>query len=123
MGRRTERVLRRTVRGVTRAVDTVTGDILDLDGSKQQAMIDEQRRQEEAALKRQQEAEDAAAKKAAEEKAYSDRVSTSKDKLNQESSLLTPDSTGVGLNDVKTEFQGKLSTKKEDDDLKKLLSR
>lgn len=134
-----ERAVRRTVGQVVRAADTVTGDILDLDGSKQQALIEEQRRQEEAAIKAAEEAaekarleaaqKEAAAKAEAEEKAkkqadYEAAVSKEKDKITaDQNEQLTEDTTGVGLGDVNVDWGvGGMATQGEDQ-LKKMLQK
>ena len=116
------RVVRRTVRGV----DTVTGDILDLDQSKQKDMIEAQRKAEEKAVRLAKEKE-AQAKKEADELAksqadYDQQVANTKDKIGNDDSL-TPDDTGVGLSGVNTDFStsSKLTNEEKDDDLKKLL--
>lgn len=115
MGRRISRVVRRAVRGVTRGLDAVTGDILDLDGSKQKEQIEAMRKAEEQA---QREAE---AKRRAEQK-YQQDVAGAKDKFMQDE-MISPDSTGVGLGDVQVDFTKKIGNTDDEDDLKKMLRR
>lgn len=115
MGRAVRRVVRRVLRSSVRAVDTVTGDILDLDQSKQQEQI---KKMQEAQEKAQQQAE--AQKKA--EKDYQTKVAAERDKLDKESSIAS-DNTGVGLSDVKIDFTKNLKSQDDEDDLKKLLQR
>lgn len=109
------RSVRRVFRGVARGVDAVTGDILDLDQSKLEDQIKAQQKAQEEAYQR---AEDA--KKAEEE--YQNQISAERDKLNQNESI-NADKTGVGLSDVKVDFTKQLNQEKDEDDLKKLLSR
>lgn len=109
------RAVRRVVRGVARGIDTVTGDILDLDQSKQEEQI---KKMQEAQEKAQREAE---AKKKAEED-YQAKVAAERDKLDKEAGLVADD-TGVGLSDVKVDFTKGTSNKKDEDDLKKILQR
>lgn len=112
MGRRVSRAIRRVV-GV---VDTVTGDILDLDASKQKEALEQQRKEQERI------AAEAEAQKKAEE-AYQNQVSAERDRINKENELLG-DRTGVGLGDVKVDFTQSVKPKSnEDDELKKLLKR
>lgn len=112
MGRRVNRIVRR----VTRAVDTVTGDILDLDGSQQKDALEQQRKEQERIM-----AEAEAQKKAEED--YQNQVSAERDKINKEGNLMD-DQTGVGLGDVKVDFTQSVKPKSnEDDELKKLLKR
>lgn len=120
MGRRVSRSISRVVRRVTgtavRAVDTVTGDILDLDQSKQKEALENMRKEQErqeAELERKEQAE----------KDYQAQVASEKDKIAQESSDISSDSTGVGLQDVKIDFSKSLSSKSDEDDLKKALQR
>ena len=115
MGRRIRRFVRRAIRGVTRGVDTITGDILDLDGSKQKEQIEAMRKAEEQV---QREAE---AKRKAEEQ-YQQDVANAKDKFIQGDGL-SADNTGVGLSDVKIDFTKKISNSDDEDDLKKMLRR
>lgn len=115
IGRRISRAVRRVVRGVTRGVDTVTGDILDLDGSKQKEQIEAMRKAEEQS---QREAE---SKKRAEEQ-YQQDVASAKDKLMNKDGL-TVDTSGVGLEDVKVDFTKKIHDTDDEDDLKKMLRR
>lgn len=111
MGRRVRRVVRR----ITRGVDSITGDILDLDGSKQKDQIEAMRKAEEQA---QREAE---AKRKAEEQ-YQQDVANAKDKFTQGDGL-SADNTGVGLSDVEVDFTKKISGSDDEDDLKKMLKR
>lgn len=115
MGRRVSRAVRRVVRGVSRAVDSVTGDILDLDGSKQKEQIEAMRKAEEEALRREQERIEA-------EKKYQQDVANSKDQINKGDGL-TEDKTGVGLTDVNIDFTKSLTDKTDEDRLKKMLRR
>lgn len=110
------RAVRRVIRGVTRAVDTVTGDILDLDQSKQKDALEKMRKEQE---RQQAEAE----RKAQAEKDYQNKVASEKDKLSQTEAGMTADTTGVGLQDVQIDFSKTLSQEQEDDDLKKVLRR
>lgn len=121
MGRRVRRVVRRVTRGarraireVTRGVDSITGDILDLDGSKQKEQIEAMRRAEEQA---QREAE---AKRRAEEQ-YQQDVANAKDKFVSGDGL-SIDTSGVGLEDS-VDFTKKISKSDDEDDLKKILRR
>lgn len=106
------RRVRRFVRGVTRAADFVTGDILDLDGSKQKEQIEAMRKAEEQA---QREAE---AKRRAEEQ-YQQDVANAKDKFVSGDGL-SIDTSGVGLED-NVDFTKKISKSDDEDDLKKML--
>lgn len=128
-----EDAVRGVFRGTVRGFDTVTGDILDLDQSKQKDMIEAQKKAEEEAERKRQEAErlakekEAQAKKEADELAkaqadYDQQVANTKDKIGNDDSL-TPDDTGVGLSGVNTDFStsSKLTNEEKDDDLKKLL--
>lgn len=119
MGRRARRFVRRisrgarsVVRGVTRATDFVTGDILDLDGSKQKEQIEAMKKAEEQA---QREAE---AKRRAEEQ-YQQDVANAKDKFVSGDGL-SIDTSGVGLED-NVDFTKKISKSDDEDDLKKML--
>lgn len=97
---------------VTKSLDTVTGDVLDLDKSKQRDMI---RKQREAAEKAERE------RKAREktEADYQRQIDEARTGISGEKIDLDP--TGVGIGDVKIDFSKK---KKDDtDDLKKLLAR
>lgn len=109
------RAVRRVVRGVVRGVDMVTGDILDLDQSKQEEQI---KKMQEAQERAQREAE---AKKKAEED-YQSKVAAERDKLDKEAGLVADD-TGVGLSDVKVDFTKGMGKRKDEDDLKKILQR
>ena len=111
IGRRVRGVVRR----ITRGVDSITGDILDLDGSKQKDQIEAMRKAEEQA---QREAE---AKRKAEEQ-YQQDVANAKDKFIQGDGL-SADNTGVGLSDVEVDFTKKISGSDDEDDLKKMLKR
>ncbi len=116
MGRRVSRAIRRAVGGVSRVVDSVTGDILDLDGSKQKDALEQQRREQERIM-----AEAEAQKKAEED--YQNKISAERDKVNK-GDILIEDQTGVGLGDVKVDFTQSVKPKSnEDDELKKLLKR
>lgn len=107
------RAVRRVVRGVTRTFDTVTGDILDLDQSKQKEQLEAMRKAEEEAIQREE------AKKQA-ERDYQKQVADAKDKLNTTDGLMEDD-TGVGLSDVKIDFTKNLTKKDDEDSLKKVL--
>ena len=109
------RAVRRVIRGVARGVDSITGDMLDLDQSKQQEQI---KKMQEAQEKAQREAE---AKKKAEED-YQAKISAERDKLDKETGLVS-DNTGVGLSDVKVDFTKSVKSKQDEDDLKKILQR
>ena len=121
-----EDAVRGVVRGTVRGFDTITGDILDLDQSKQKEMIEAQQKAEQEAVRLAKETE-AQAKKEADELAkaqadYDRQVANTKDKIGNDDSL-TPDDTGVGLSGVNTDFStsSKLTNEEKDDDLKKLL--
>lgn len=114
MGRRVSRFIRRVTRGVTRAVDTVTGDILDLDQSKQKEQIEAMRKAEEQAQR-----EDEAKRRAEEQ--YQQDVANAKDKFTQGEGLLV-DTSGVGLEDT-VDFTKKITRSDDEDDLKKMLKR
>ena len=121
-----EDAVRGVVRGTVRGFDTITGDILDLDQSKQKEMIEAQQKAEQEAVRLAKEKE-AQAKKEADELAkaqadYDRQVANTKDKIGNDDSL-TPDDTGVGLSGVNTDFStsSKLTNEEKDDDLKKLL--
>ena len=115
MGRRVSRVIRRVSRETLRGVDLLTGDILDLDGSKQKEQIEAIRKEEEKAEERAEE------KKKVENK-YQQNVANSKDKFMKEDGL-TEDNTGVGLSDVKIDFTKKINKPDDEDNLKKMLKR
>lgn len=107
------RAVRRVTRRITRAFDSVTGDILDLDGSKQKEQIEAMRKAEEEALRQEN------AKKQA-EKEYQQQVANAKDQINKQDSLME-DNTGVGLTDVNIDFTKSLTDKTDEDRLKKIL--
>lgn len=113
--RRYEKAVRGVVRGAVRNFDTMTGDILDLDQSKQKEMIKAQQKAEQEAVRLAKEKEKEAAD-------YAQQVANAKDKIGNDDSL-TPDDTGVGLSGVNTDFStsSKLTNEEKDDDLKKLL--
>lgn len=124
--RSVEKGVRGVVRGTVRGFDTITGDILDLDQSKQKEMIEAQQKAEQEAVRLAKEKE-AQAKKEADELAraqadYDQQLANTKDKIGNDDSL-TPDDTGVGLSGVNTDFStsSKLTNEEKDDDLKKLL--
>lgn len=119
--RSVEKGVRGVVRGTVRGFDTITGDILDLDQSKQKEMIEAQQKAEQEAVRLAKEKEAQAKKEADELAKYNQQVANAKDKIGNDDSL-TPDDTGVGLSGVNTDFStsSKL-TNEEDDDLKKLL--
>lgn len=110
--RRVTRTVRRVVRGAARGMDSITGDILDLDGSKQKEQIEAMRKAEEQA---QREAE---AKRRAEEQ-YQQDVANAKDKFVSGDGL-SIDTSGVGLED-NVDFTKKISKSDDEDDLKKML--
>lgn len=110
---RVGRAVRRAVRAVARGVDFVTGDILDLDASKQKEQIEAMQRAEEQA---QREAE---MKKKA-EKEYQQKVTSAKDKLNQQNAM-QQDTSGVGLEGLEVDFTKNLQDKDDEDNLRKLL--
>lgn len=112
MGRRVRRAIRRVVRRVTRVADSVTGDILDLDGSKQKEQIEAMRRAEEQA---QREAEN---KRRAEEQ-YQQNIANAKDKFISGNGIQV-DTSGVGLSDT-IDFTKKIKDNDDEDDLKKIL--
>ena len=109
------RAVRRAFRGIARGVDYITGDILDLDQSKQKEKIEAMQRAEEQA---QREAE---MKKKAEAD-YQQKVSEAKDKLNKMDDL-SQDKTGVGLENLEVDFTKKFKAKDEEDNLRKLLKK
>ena len=117
-----EKGVRGVVRGTVRGFDTITGDILDLDQSKQKEMIEAQQKAEQEALRLAKEKEAQAKKEAQDQADYAQQVANAKDKIGNDDSL-TPDDTGVGLSGVNTDFStsSKLTNEEEDDDLKKLL--
>lgn len=112
IGRRVRRFFRRATRTVSRGLDLVTGDILDLDGSKQKEQIEAMRKAEEQA---QREAE---SKRRAEEQ-YQQDVANAKDKFVSGDGL-SVDVSGVGLED-NVDFTKKISKSNDEDDLKKIL--
>ncbi len=107
------RAVRRTVGAITGGLDSITGDILDLDGSKQKKQIEEMRKREEEALRQEN------AKKQA-EKEYQQQVANAKDQINKQDGLME-DNTGVGLTDVNVDFTKSLTDKTDEDRLKKML--
>ena len=120
--RSVEKGVRGVVRGTVRGFDTITGDILDLDQSKQKEMIEAQQKAEQEALRLAKEREAQAKKEAKAQADYDQQVANAKDKIGNDDSL-TPDDTGVGLSGVSTDFStsSKLKNEEKDDDLKKLL--
>lgn len=112
MGRRVSRAVRRVVRRAVRAVDSVTGDVLDLDGSKQKDAIEAMRKAEEAQIEE-------ARKQQAQEEQYQQDVEGAKGDF-QGGSTMVEDTTGVGLGNVQADFSG---SKAEDDELKKVLKK
>ena len=109
------RAVRRAVRGVTRVIDTVTGDILDLDQSKQKDRIEAMQKAQEKAQK------DAEDKKRAEEE-YQKKVIEAKDQFNQIDKP-NPDFSGIGVSDVEVDFTKGLKPSDDEDSLKKLLKK
>ena len=91
------RAIRRFVRRVGHVVDSVTGDILDIDQSKQEAMI----KQQQEAEKRAMEAAEQAKKDAAQKQQYEQDVAAEKDKIASETGTqLVSDDTGAGLEEL-----------------------
>lgn len=99
---------------VTKGLDYATGDILDLDKSKQRDAIRKQREEE---LRRQNEI------KAAQEREESYQRSVSQARAGLDQNQIQSDSTGVGLGDVKIDFSKQLKKKEDEDDLKNLLGK
>lgn len=99
---------------VTKSFDTVTGDVLDLDKSKQRDMIRKQR--EEA-----QKQEDLRKKREQTEADYQRQVDEARTGIFD--SRIDADDTGVGVGDVRIDFSQRLKKKSDKDDLKSLLSK
>lgn len=110
------RAIRRFVRRVGHVVDSVTGDILDIDQSKQEAMIKQQQEAERKAM----EAAEQAKKDAAQKQQYEQDVAAEKDKIASETGTqLVSDDTGAGLSGVDIDWG--TSTGTGEDKLKKML--
>ena len=113
------RAVRRAFRGIARGVDYITGDILDLDQSKQKEKIEAMQRAEEQAQREAEMKKKAEADYQEKYMAYSGYV---KDKLNKMDDL-SQDKTGVGLENLEVDFTKKKKAKDEEDNLRKLLKK